>query len=123
VRLHGVFLQEMKVCRTKRLCTLPLFYQWGIGQAILAGHVVQPDIDAVGFAERGRPWNSERINISTGFWSAGKNFISVQSRSLKGSIGSFARKKAQTADICCLLSLNNTCAQRLPAKFLIGPEE
>jgi len=32
-------------------------------------------------------------------------------------------KKAQTADFCCLLSLNNTCAQSLPAKFLIGPEE
>jgi len=27
-------------------------------------------------------------------------------------------KKAQTADICCLLSLNNTCAQSLPAKSL-----
>ncbi|KJS15053.1 MAG: hypothetical protein VR69_15065 [Peptococcaceae bacterium BRH_c4b] len=44
-------------------------------------------------------------------------------RFLKGPIGSFARKKAQLADIRCLLSLNNTYAQNLSAKFLIGPEE
>jgi len=49
--------------------------------------------------------------------------VSTGGRFLKGAIGSFARKKAQLADISCLLSLIHPYAQNQCAKFLIDPEE